>query len=124
MFLIFNKHDLNTGFEVPTDATNQLQFTFITPVSAKTGHNIDKLKFHLELNAKKIVDEAARRSHEFAANMHRNNRGTNSNGDNGDSNNVNDTTFCSTFSNINMKINVDLSEYKEKMKRYYENPRC
>jgi hypothetical protein len=62
--------------------------------------------------------------------MHRNNRGTNSNGDNGDnsdngdSNNVNDTTFGSTFSNINMKINVDLSEYKEKMKRYYENPRC
>jgi hypothetical protein len=91
----------------------------------------------LELNAKKIVDEAARRSHEFAANMHRNNRGTNNrtnsngdnsdnsdNGDNGDGNNANDTTFGSTFSNINMKINVDLSEYKEKMKRYYENPRC
>jgi Ras-related protein Rab-6A len=134
MFLIFNKHDLNTGFEVPTDATKHLQFTFVIPVSAKTGHNIDKLKFHLELNAKKIVDEAARRSHEFAANMHRNNRGTNnrtsSNGDNGDNgdnghgNNANDTIFGSTFSNINMKINVDLSEYKEKMKRYYENPRC
>jgi hypothetical protein len=39
-------------------------------------------------------------------------------------NDANDTVFGSTFSNINMKINVDLSEYKEKMKRYYENPRC
>jgi small GTP-binding protein len=125
MFLIFNKYDLNTGFEVPTDAMNQLQFAFITLVSAKTGHNIDKLKFQLELNAKKIVDESARRSHEFDANMHRNNRGTNNRtNSNGDSNNKNDTIFGSTFSNINMKINVDLSEYKEKMKRYYENPHC
>jgi small GTP-binding protein len=130
MFLIFNKHDLNTGFEIPTAIVNQAQFTFITLVSAKTGHNIDKLKFHLELNAKKIVDESARRSHEFAANnMNRNSRGMNNetNGNtnsNSDGNAANDTIFGSTFSNINMKINVDLSEYKEKMKRYYENPHC
>jgi len=130
MFLIFNKHDLNPGFEIPTAIVNQPQFTFITLVSAKTGHNIDKLKFHLELNAKKIVDESARRSHEFAANnTNRNSRGTN-NGTNGntnsnsDDNTANDTIFGSTFSNINMKINLDLSEYKEKMKRYYENPHC
>ena len=51
------------------------------------------------------------------------NNGMNSNNSN-NSNNANDTAFGSTFSNINMKINVDLSEYKEKMKRYYENPRC
>ena len=130
MFLIFNKYDLNPGFEIPTAIVNQPQFTFITLVSAKTGHNIDKLKFHLELNAKKIVDECARISHEFAANnTNRNSRGMNNetNGNtnsNSDGNAANDTIFGSTFSNINMKINVDLSEYKEKMKRYYENPHC
>ena len=104
---------------------NQPHFTFITLVSAKTGHNIDKLKFHLDLTAKKIVDECARRSHEFA-NTRRNSRGLNDiNLNNGiNLNDANDTVFGSTFSNINMKINVDLSEYKEKMKRYYENPRC
>jgi small GTP-binding protein len=129
LFLIFNKHDLNSDFEVPTTIMNQQQFTFITLVSAKTGYNIDKLKFHLELNAKKIVDESARRSHEFATNMHLNNRNrginnrvNNSNGDSNIGHNSNDTIFGSTFSN--MKINVDLSEYKEKMKRYYENPHC
>jgi hypothetical protein len=117
---------LNTQFEIPVDAANQQQFAFITLVSAKTGYNIDKLKFHLELNAKKIVDECARRSHEFA-NMNRNSRGINNSINSNNSNNANgnnDTIFGSTFSNINMKINVDLSEYKEKMKRYYENPRC
>jgi small GTP-binding protein len=127
LFLIFNKYDLNPGFEIPETIMNQQQFIFITLVSAKSGHNIDKVKLHLELTAKKIVDECARTSHEFA-NMNRNSRGinngmnndTNSNNANGD----NDTIFGSTFSNINMKINVDLSEYKEKMKRYYENPRC
>jgi Ras-related protein Rab-6A len=121
MFLIFNKHDLNTGFDIPTDVMKQSQFNFMTVVSAKTGHNIDKLKFHLELNAKKIVDECARRSHEFSRGM--NNSNDDSNIDT-NSNDANDTIFGSTFSNINMKINVDLSEYKEKMKRYYENPRC
>jgi hypothetical protein len=109
---------------------NQHQYIFITLVSAKSGHNIDKLKLHLELTAKKIVDECARTSHEFA-NMRRNSRGTNgnNNGNNNsdgnigaNSNNANDTIFGSTFSN--MKINVDLSEYKEKMKRYYDNPHC
>lgn len=125
LFLIFTKHDLNIGFEIPENIMNQPQFTFITLVSAKTGHNIDKLKFHLELTAKKIVDECACRSHDFA-NTRRNSRGLNdNNGINGiNLNNANDTVFGSTFSNINMKINVDLSEYKEKMKRYYENPRC
>lgn len=134
MFLIFNKYDLNGDFEVPINIMNQIQFPFITLVSAKTGYNIDKLKFHLELNAKKIVDESARRSHEFA-NMHRNSRGinngnNNSSNNNGDgnigmnSNNSNDTIFGSTFSNINTKLSLDISEYKEKMKRYYENPHC
>ena len=122
LFLIFNKHDLNSEFEIPTTIMNQQQFTFITIVSAKTGYNIDKLKFHLERNAKKIVDECARSSHEFSTNMHRNNRGVN-NGNGNIQNKENDTTiFGSTFSN--MKINIDLSEYKEKMKRYYENPHC
>ena len=130
LFLIFNKYDLNPGFEIPSYIMNQQQYTFITLVSAKSGHNIDKFKLHLELTAKKIVDECARTSHEFA-NMRRNIRGTNgnNNGNNNsdgnigtNSNNANDTIFGSTFSN--MKINVDLSEYKEKMKRYYDNPHC
>ena len=134
LFLIFNKYDLNPGFEIPETIMNQQQFIFITLVSAKSGHNIDKLKLYLELTAKKIVDECARTSHEFA-NIRRNSRGINgnkndNNNNNSDgnigmnSNNANDTIFGSTFSNINMKINVDLSEYKEKMKRYYDNPHC
>ena len=125
MFLIFNKSDLNSDFEIPENIMNQQQFIFITLVSAKSGHNIDKLKLHLELSAKKIVDEYARTSHEFA-NMRRNSRGMNNinNSDSSMGNNANDTIFGSTFSNINMKINIDISEYKEKMKRYYENPHC
>ena len=119
--LIFNKGDLKTDFEIPTTIMSQSQFIFITLVSAKTGYNIDKFKFHLDLTAKKIVDAHARTSHEFA-NMRRNgcmtNNGMNSNTENGN----NDTIFGSTFSN--MKINVDLTEYREKMKTYYENSRC
>jgi small GTP-binding protein len=120
LFLIFNKYDLNPGFEIPSYIMNQQQFIFITLVSAKSGHNIDKLKLHLELTAKKIVDECARTSHEFA-NIR---RGINNDNHINSSieNNANDTIFGSTFSN--MKMNVDLSEYKEKMKRYYDNPHC
>ena len=119
--LILN--DLKPGFEIPETIMNQQQFIFITLVSAKNGHNIDKLKLHLELTAKKIVDECARTSHEFA-NMRRNIRGINNDNHINSSieNNANDTIFGSTFSN--MKINVDISEYKEKMKRYYDNPHC
>jgi small GTP-binding protein len=122
LFLIFNKYDLNTGFEIPSYIMDQHQFTFITLVSAKSGHNIDKFKFNLELAAKKLVDECARKSHEFA-NARQNNRGINNNNSESSIRNTgNDTIFGSTFSN--MKINVDLSEYKQKMKRYYENPHC
>ena len=124
LFLIFNKYDLNPGFEIPETIMNQPQFTFITLVSAKSGHNIDKLKNHLEYSAKKIVDEFARTSHEFA-NMHRNNREMNNHNNNNNSNignGDNDTIFGSTFSN--MKMNVDISEYRDKMKNYYENSRC
>ena len=124
LFLIFNKCDLNSGFEIPETIMNQQQYTFITLVSAKTGHSIDKLKINLEHTAKKIVDECARTSHEFA-NMHRNNRGMNNHNHNNigmNSNDANDTIFGSTFSN--MKMNVDLSEYRDKMKNYYENSRC
>jgi len=123
LFLIFNKYDLNPGFEIPENIMNQPQFIFITLVSAKSGHNIDKLKFHLELTAKKIVDDCARTSHEFA-NMHRNNREMNNHNHNNSNieNNANDTIFGSTFSN--MKMNVDISEYRDKMKNYYENSRC
>ena len=124
LFLIFNKHDSNPDFKIPETIMNQSQFTFITLVSAKTGHKIDKLNFNLELIAKKIVDEHARTSHEFA-NMRRNIRGMTggSSSDSNIENNANDTIFGSAFSSINMSI-VDLSEYREKMKRYYDNPRC
>ena len=77
----------------------------------------------MELAAKKMVDEYARTSHEFA-NMRRNSRGMNDNNNGINLNDANDTVFGSTFSNINMKMNVDLSEYKEKMKRYYDNAHC
>lgn len=124
--LIFNKSDLNTGFEIPTSIMNQSEFTFIMMVSAKTGYNIDKLKFHLESTAKKIVDEYARESHEFA-NMRRNIRaGGGSASDSNIKNNTNDTIYGSAFSNINMNIGIgiDLSEYRHKMKSYYENSCC
>jgi small GTP-binding protein len=120
LLLIFNKSDLNTSFEIPNSMLNESRFITITVVSAKTGYNIDKLKYHLEVTAKKIVDEYARESHE--ANACRSGRVTN-NGINSSSENCNnDTIFGSTFSN--MKINVDLKEYREKMKTYYENSRC
>ena len=122
MFLIFNKHDLNTGFEIPTAIVNQLQFTFITLVSAKTGHNIDKLKFHLELNAKKIVDECARRSHENASTHRVTNDGTVHGNSSNIDNEANGTIFGSAFSNMKMK--VELQEYRESVKKYYENSRC
>jgi small GTP-binding protein len=121
VILIFNKSDLNTGFEIPTIIMDRTELTFITMVSAKTGYNIDKLKFHLELAAKKIVDEHARTSHEFA-NMRRNGRATNNGTNSNTRNNDSDTIFGSTFSDMNM--NVDLAEYREKMKAYYENSRC
>ena len=123
LFLIFNKHDLIPDFEIPETIMNQTQFTFITLVSAKTGYKIDKLNFHLELTAKKIVDEYARTSHEFA-NMRRNSRGGGSGSDSNIENNANDTIFGSGFSNINMNIGINLSEYRDKMKKYYENSRC
>lgn len=124
LFLIFNKHDSNTGFEIPSTIMNDAQFTFITLISAKTGYNMDKLKLNLEITAKKIVDEHARTSHEFV-NTQRNSRGINNNMNRTNSNignNANDTIFGSTFSN--MKINVDLLEYRDKMKKYYENSHC
>ena len=121
LILIFNKSDLNTRFEIPSAIMNESRFITIILVSAKTGYNIDKLKYHFEQTAKKIVDECARHRHELA-NVRQSGRVTN-NGINSSSENCNnDTIFGSTFSN--MKINVDLKEYREKMKTYYENSRC
>lgn len=123
IILLFNKYDLNTGFQIPKTIMSDSKFTFITLVSAKTGHNIDKFKFHMEQTAKKIVDECARESHELA-NSHRVTNEKTVRGDNNIENSDNDTIFGSTFSNINMKINVGLQEYKESVKKYYENSRC
>ena len=120
LLLIFNKSDLNTSFEIPTAIMNESRFITITLVSAKTGYNIDKLKYHLELTAKKIVDEYARESHE--ANARGSGRITNNCMNSNTENGNNDTIFGSTF--LNMKMNVDLAEYREKMKTYYENSRC
>lgn len=114
LFLIFNKHDLNSDFQIPTNIVNQSQFVFITLVSAKTGYGIDKLKFHMELNSKKIIDDNARRSHESSS-IDRNHNSGNSN----IQNNTNDTIFSSLS---NMKVNVE--EYRDKMKKYYEDSRC
>lgn len=114
LFLIFNKHDLNSDFQIPTNIVNQSQFVFITLVSAKTGYGIDKLKFHMELNSKKIIDDNARRSHDSSS-IDRNHNSGNSN----IQNNTNDTIFSSLS---NMKVNVE--EYRDKMKKYYEDSRC
>lgn len=114
LFLIFNKYDLNTKFEIPTIILEQTQFIYISIVSAKSSHNIDKLKTYLEVVAKKIVEERVTHIH-----LHANsnsNVGNNSNiGDN-----KNDTIFGSKFSNIN----INISEYGDKMKKYYDDARC
>ena len=114
LFLIFNKYDLNTKFEIPTIILEQTQFIYISIVSAKSSHNIYKLKTYLEVVAKKIVEERATHIH-----LHANsnsNVGNNSNiGDN-----KNDTIFGSKFSNIN----INISEYGDKMKKYYDDARC
>ena len=120
LFLLFNKHDLNEEFEIPKPIMDQMQYTFISIVSAKSSHNIDKLKMHLEVSARKIVEECATIHH---ANVHANSINGNSNNRNSNSNNNNnDTIFGSRFSNMNMNIN--LSEYGDKMKKYYDGAHC
>jgi small GTP-binding protein len=131
LFLLFNKYDLNPRFEIPETIMSQTQFSFVTLVSAKTAHNIDKLKTHVEITAKKIIDEHACASHEYANIRRRNNRGNSSNSSNDananantntDANAENDTIFGSTFSNMDMKIRF--SEYRDKVKKYYEYSHC
>ena len=117
LFLIFNKYDLNTKFEIPNVILEQTQFIYISIVSAKSSHNIDKLKTYLEVVAKKIIEERATHIH-----LHANsnsNVGNNSNiRDIGE--NKNDTIFGSKFSNIN----INISEYGDKMKKYYDDAHC
>ena len=115
LFLVFNKNDLNTDFEIPKSMLEQTQYTFITLVSAKTAHNIDKLKTHLEVVARKIVEERALATSmrvNLDASANANNRNSNNN------NNKNDTIFGSKFANINF------SEYGDKMKKYYDGVHC
>ncbi len=113
LILIFNKHDLNSEFEIPKNVISQTQFDFITLVSAKKGYNIDNLKLHLNATVKKYIDEHARVSHD--RNKFNNSSNINSNINSNIENSSNDTIFGSTFSN--MKINLGFSEYKEKMKK-------
>lgn len=124
LFLLFNKHDLNPRFEIPETIMSQTQFSFVTLVSAKTAHNIAKLKTHVETTAKKIIDEHACASHEYAnIRRHRGNSSNSSNDANANANtNADDTTFGSTFSNMDMKVRF--SEYGDKVKKYYENTHC
>lgn len=115
LFLVFNKNDLNTDFEIPKPILEQTQYTFITLVSAKTAHNIDKLKTHLEVVARKIVEERAIATSmrvNLDASANANNRNSNNN------NNKNDTIFGLKFSSINF------SEYGDKMKKYYDGAHC
>ena len=114
LFLIFNKYDLNTKFEIPKIILEQTQFIYISIVSAKNSHNIDKLKTYLEVVAKKIIEERATHI-QLHANSN-SNVGNNSNiGDN-----KNDTIFGSKFSNIN----INITEYGDKMKKYYDDAHC
>ncbi len=123
LFLIFNKYDLNTKFEIPNVILEQTQFIYISIVSAKSAHNIDKLKTYLEVVATKIVEERATHMQ-----LHAN---TNSNGDNvgnvGNNSNIRDigenkkdTIFGSKFSNMN----INISEYGDKVKKYYDATHC
>jgi Ras-related protein Rab-5C len=115
LFLVFNKNDLNTDFEIPKSMLEQTQYTFITLVSAKTAHNIDKLKMYLEVVARKIVEECAIATSmrvNLDASANANNRNSNNN------NNKNDTIFGLKFSSINF------SEYGDKMKKYYDGSHC
>lgn len=120
LFLIFNKYDLNTKFEIPNVILEQTQFIYISIVSAKSAHNIDKLKTYLEVVAKKIVEERATHMHLHAnSNSNGGNVGNNSNiRDIGE--NKNDTIFGSKFSNMN----INISEYGDKMKKYYDATHC
>ena len=114
LFLIFNKYDLNTKFEIPKIILEQTQFIYISIVSAKSSHNIDKLKTYLEVVAKKIIEERATHI-QLHANSN-SNVGNNSNiGDN-----KNDTIFGSKFSNIN----INITEYGDKIKKYYDDAHC
>ena len=99
LFLIFNKYDVNPEVEIPETIMSQTtQFSFVTLVSAKTAHNMDKLKTYLELTAKKIVDEHALASHDYANRRNsRDNGNGNDNVNNNIRNNENDTIFGSTF---------------------------
>jgi small GTP-binding protein len=114
LFLVFNKFDLNTEFEIPKPILDRMQYTFISIVSAKSAHNIDKLKTHLEVAARKIVEERATSTNT--------NVNASPNISNNNKNNKNDTIFGSRFSNINMSINF--SEYGDKVKKYYDGAHC
>jgi Ras-related protein Rab-5C len=114
LFLVFNKFDLNPEFEIPKPILDQMQYTFISLVSARSAHNIDKLKTHLEVTARKIVEERATRTNT--------NANASPNISNNSNNNKNDTIFGSRFSNINMSINF--SEYGDKVKKYYDGAHC
>lgn len=117
LFLIFNKYDLNTKFEIPNVILEQTQFIYISIVSAKSSHNIDKLKTYLEVVANKIVEECATHMQLHASSN--SNGGNNSNiRDIGE--NKNDTIFGSNFSNMN----INISEYGDKMKKYYDDTHC
>ena len=118
LFLVFNKFDLNEEFEIPKPILDQMQYAFISLVSARSAHNIDKLKMHLEVAARKIVEERATSTNSNAnsVNGNLNNRNSNNN------NNINDTIFGSRFSNIN--LNINLSEYGDKIKKYYDGAHC
>jgi len=120
LFLIFNKYDLNTKFEIPNVMLEQTQFIYISIVSAKSAHNIDKLKTCLEVVANKIVEERAMHINIYAnSNSNGGNVGNNSNiRDIGE--NKNDTIFGSKFSNMN----INISEYGDKVKKYYDNAHC
>ena len=117
LFLIFNKYDLNESFEIPKLIMDQTQYTFISLVSARSAHNTDKLKTHLEIVARKLVEERATIYANAFANANSINGNVNNNNNNSNNNNnKNDTIFGLRFSN--------LSEYRDKMKKYYDGARC
>lgn len=54
--LFFNKQDTNKYFQVPEDILNNIEISYITIISAKTGYNLDRIKYILENIAKNYID--------------------------------------------------------------------
>jgi len=54
--VFFNKQDINNIFQIPDHILNNIEISYITIISAKTGYNLDRIKYILENIAKNYID--------------------------------------------------------------------